>query len=489
MSRAILSIIIPIATALFIALVSQVKKGSGKLLSAAGILCTLGFAGYLFYRALPSSWAVMIGNWKAPFGIAFYYSPFTTGASLLALFIALVVLVNQKEKKADEFYILFLISITGVSGIIHTTDVFNMFVFIELLCLSLYALIGQEKSKSAPAAGFKYMVNGIVTGMLMLLGIGIVYSAGGTLSMVALMGSPVLKPVIGLFAGLLLLLPLLLESKQFPFNTWVPGVYGAVPYTINILVSSIAGFTGLVVVWRFTSLLFTGQGAFGAVAGKLRYILLGTGIITLLIGELSALTEKNLKKVLAFSSMGQSGLIVIGISLAATSRGAFGIGMLLVTHTLAKAALFLIAGFFIQQTNTAHWKDMTGVGRRYPYAGALFFLNAMALLGLPPLSGFWGKFYVSLELVNAGGVYFIALAALVITAVIEGIYYFRIGLTFFARGDEKKERNYSFAFVISIILISSLVIILGIIAPRIQNGTGELFRDVLEPMRVFKTVL
>ncbi|MBN2444369.1 MAG: hypothetical protein JXJ04_23605 [Spirochaetales bacterium] len=489
MNTAILNIVIPISTALVIALISQLKKGAGKSLAILGIVSTFGFVVYLLYHTLFSSLAVAVGNWKAPFGIVLFYSPLTTGAVLLCLFISLVILLNQKEKQADEFYILFLISITGVSGIIHTTDLFNLFVFIELLCLSLYGLIGQSKSQSGPAAGFKYMVNGIVTGMFMLLGIGIVYSATGTLSMAALSDHGILKPVAGFFAGLLIISPLLLESKQLPFGTWVPGVYKSVSKEITILLSSIAGLASLVVLWRFAGFLFIDTSAFGGVSDKLRVVLLGIGIVTMLAGEISALTEKNLHKVLAFSSMGQSGLIVIGISLAASGQAAVGIVILLITHTLAKAALFLIAGFFTHQRKTQSWRNMTGTGRLYPFAGGLFLLNSMALLGLPPLSGFWGKYFVSMELVKAGGVFYIALTALVVAAVIEGLYYFRIGLTFFTKTDVSKEGKYPGVLIASLIIISTIIILLGIITPLISTDIQKFMQDVLNPITVFGSLM
>lgn len=562
MNEAILLFLFPAAAALAAPLGQAVSERSGRLLALAAYLAGLVY-GILLYpgvRAEPRS--IVVGNWPPPFGINFYLSPLTLGLVLLVFFAAtLLLLFNDRVElraawarpvgavfggttgggrgpevggggaaghsaapfagpesggRMGQFYLLYSLLVMAAVGIILTADLFNVFVFLEIGGIATFALVASGDRAIASAGALRYLVPAQLTTLLMLAGIALVYSATGVVNIASLSSFARLNPAFAFLVGLLILLPVLLELKQFPFNSWVGGAYrGATP----VVGATMSGLTTIAIVMLLARLLLTmmnGSSAFALAAGRLRLVVLSLGALTVLIGEIAAFRESELKRVLAYSSAGQMGMIALGIAIA-TSAALKGVLFLLVSHTLAKALLFIVDGVTAKLSGSERWNEMKGVARRYPLLGIFFAIGALALMGIPLFSGFWGKLDLIRAAVSSGGIYLVAIAVVLLATVIEGVYFMKIAHTLFvdepaadghaANGhgvpagvpdtgnaagaggrliDTIKARRgivcpllpYRLSFFVPALLLSAGVLVLGIlpglIEPWIQAGAAEL---------------
>lgn len=444
MNREVVILLFPLLAAFMIPAGTIISKNFGRVLSllayVAGIIYGLLLMPLIMVRAR----SVIIGNWLPPFGINLFFSPLTLGLVLFIFLLALCILLfdlKNTESKKGQYYLLFNLLVTASAGLILTGDLFNIFVFLEIVGIASFSMIAAGRNSAAgigAQGALKYLIQAQLTTLLMLGGIGLLYSATGVLNIAFLSSFEELKPSFAFLTLLLILLPLFLESKLFPFNSWVGGAYQGAEPSLAAALSGIAGAASALVLARLTLTMTGSSSAFAGASDKIRVLLLLLGAASILIGEVAALREHNLKKVLAYSSIGQMGMVVVGISIANTYavRGAL---FLLLSHGAAKVLLFLTAGFFINKAGTPFWKGMKGLARRMPLAGAFFIIGAMALMGIPLLSGFWAKLELIRGAVTAGGLAVVAIVAILLATILEGVYFMRIGHSLFEGGGDLEE--------------------------------------------------
>jgi multicomponent Na+:H+ antiporter subunit D len=334
-----------------------------------------------------------LGNWSASIGIVLV-------ADLLAAFFVLMVqlvmvagLVYALGSKDDVtcypmFYPLFLTMATSLSGAFLTGDLFNLYVFAELLVISGAVLTALSDDRYGVEAAYKYFYISLLASVFLLLGIGSLYISYGTLNMailaqrVAQEGEKMLLlPAIGL-----LLASFMIKSAVFPFHFWQPDFHTASPTPVSAMLSSIVVKLGVYGFLRMTTLLFSEQ------AVIIRAILLIAGVVGILFGGFSAIGTHNVKRMLAYSTLAQIGFILVGIGWGTTLSIAAAI-VFSFNHSLIKAAMLMLAGYVASHASvkSAGFEVVTGVGRKLPGAGIFFFLGAMALSGMPPMNGFLGK--------------------------------------------------------------------------------------------------
>ena len=441
--------------------------------SLAQLLVLLSFAAGAVYGAflLPGLFerpvSVVIANWLPPFGINLYFSPLTVGTAAVIYAVGFLVTlfdIRNSEKREPNYYLLYALMVFSSIGMVTTGDLFNLFVFLEIGGIASFACVGRGNRFFGAKGGITYLIQAQLLSLLMLAGIIFVYSASGVLNIGALAGGSgafgsglgtgaagageaataagsstggaglSLNPAFGFLAGFLILLPFFLEIKLFPFNTWVSKAYQGASASFAGSLSGIMALAGGVVLMRLMLTMMNPGGVFGSAGQNLSAVLIILGALTVIVGEFAALREQELKKVLGFSSIGQMGMIAVGIG-AAELLSVQGAIFLLASHTAAKLLLFLVTGFFIRTAGTGEWAKMRGIARRVPLAGGLFVIGAMTLMGIPLFSGFWGKISILKGILQSGGIAIIGFAAILIGTIIEGIYFMRIGHGFFARGD------------------------------------------------------
>ena len=365
----------------------------------------------------PGPLAYQVGDWRAPFGISLVADALAVFMLTLTAAIALYAIVFSvffidTDNQRVYYHPLFQFLLVGVTGSLLTGDLFNLFVWFEMMLVVSYAFVAFYGEAKHTAAALRYIVVNTVGGILMLLAIGGLYATVGTLNMARMAellgaGAVDARPVVGLSA--LLLAAFGLKAGLVPFQFWVPSVYRSAPLPV---VAVFAGATKKVGIYAIVRLYFTVFGATSVtidlplVAGDsplafLAPVLLVMGVASILLGGFGAVSRERLDGLLAYSSIGQVGFIAIPIAIAAgtTSESLRHLGLLAglvyaLHHALTKGLLFLSAGVIQDGAGTLRLSALGGLGERSQVFSVVVFVGSLSLVGIPPLAGFFGKFLV-----------------------------------------------------------------------------------------------
>ena len=367
-------------------------------------------------------------------------------------------------KKADQqlnFISLLLISLTGINGIALTTDLFSLYVFIEVVALASFILIALFKERDAFEGVFKYLVMSIVASVLMLSAISFfLLAANGTsLSAIKLAvntpGSFVPQAALGLFVC-----GLLIKGGLIPFHGWLPDAYMTAPAPVSVFLAGIV---------TKASGIFTLIKLLGAVGlnPQLSQVLLVVGALSTVAGALAALGQKDMKRMLAYSSISQMGYIIMSLA-AGTALGLAGALFHFFNHAVFKTQLFVNAAAVEEQTGTRDMDKLGGLAQRMPVTGTTSVVAALSTAGLPPLAGFWSKLLIILALWGTAH-YFYAVVAL-LSSVLTLAYFLSMQRRVFfgqlAAGLENV-REGALGLVLPAILLTSITIGVGLVFPFI----------------------
>ncbi|MBK1694196.1 sodium:proton antiporter [Chromatium weissei] len=380
-------------------------------------------------------------------------------------------------------FILILLLIAGSNGMVLTGDIFNLYVFIEIVGVSAYALAALRRDKTALEGGLKYLIVGSVAAIFILFAIVLLYLQTGQLNIAALARAFADIPAqMQLLIGLLMLIGLGIKAELFPFNFWVPDIYRGSDSEITALYSGVLVKAFLFVLFHLTFILLADP----TVA---RNWLMALGAITMIVAELVALRQQDLRRMLAYSSLGQVGLITLALAFASemTTAGAL---FHVINHTLIKLLLFLLAALMLRQFASLKLADLQGLSRTMPIAAGLFVLAALAVLGLPPLSGFVSKLWI-LKGFSAAQTFW-PIALILIAALIEAGYYFRWIRTFYAptststriQSDGERILNYA-----PLLLIAGLLIVLGVMPFLLEDWLTQAAQALLGREALLNAVL
>ncbi len=344
-----------------------------------------------------------LGGWQPPFGIVLVgdlLSSMFVVMSTTVLMMGLLYAVgcNDKVVSHPTFTTLFLFMQTGLLGALYTGDLFTMFVFMELMVLSSVSLVAISDNKLGLEAAIKYLFISSMGTLFLLMGIAAVYATFGTLNFadIGLRLSDGDRPLLAREASIILTAAFLLKSAVFPFHFWQPDFHTTAPTPVHAVLSSVVVKIGVYGLIRMTTLLFTGD----LELATIRTVLLVLGTISIFFGSLGAFRTYDGKRMLAYSTFGQIGFILLGIgwgtplALAAALVYAF-------NHAFIKSALLMLFGVVSSRTKdkSARLTEVVGVGKSLPaFVGLLYLLGGMALSGLPPMNGFISK----LALVQSG---------------------------------------------------------------------------------------
>ncbi|TDO84614.1 Membrane bound protein complex subunit mbxH [Halanaerobium saccharolyticum] len=421
-----------------------------------------------------------LGGWQAPFAINLYVGPLALVAAFLingSAFILSIYNLSQDYQFDDKFYLLFLMITAGASGMVMTGDLFNLFVFIEITSIAAYSLTTFAGGSSYEAS-FKYLIIGGVGSVFLLLGIGFTYSAVGSLNLAEIAASAgLINPLLLQITALLFLIGIGIEAELFPLNFWVPDIYTEAPTAVSGIMSGAVSAAGIYALARIFFTLFPAQQFFN--------YLLVIGVITLIMGELIAYQQENIKRMLAYSSLAQMGLIVTVISLgteAAVKAGLFQ----LINHSILKVLLFISAGVLISAAGSKKIKDLAGLGTKKPTAAFGFTIAAMGILGVPFLNGFISKFMIISSSLNADQflITFLILAA----ALIEIAYYLKVVQKLYFEDLEIEVKNTA-VITVPVILLTLLIIGLGVYPQLIAEPLEKAAAEILNNSRYIMTVL
>jgi len=335
-----------------------------------------------------------------------------TAVNLLSL-LGGIYLVRIFRESGVRWQVLFLLFTLGMNGLVMTRDIFNLFVFLEILAISSYVLIGLGLGLKELAAGFKYAIAGSIAGLFLILGIVFLYGYTGTLNIDLIALNPALssgRAAVGI-AVFMTLLALFVEMKQFPANGWALDVYEAAHPGVSAMIS--AGGSGAILFALIKILPFGGEAWYRTA--------MIVGVTTFFLSNLMALRQRRTTRMLGYSSIGWMGLLLAVVGLGSRIEPArlhSILALLFFNHLLAKAGLFWLAGI-VRGDCLEDWRAL---GRRPAYLVPLG-LFVLSLLGVPPFLGFWGKWELVMAL-GAEGLW-IVLGLVLAGSLLEAAYLLR----------------------------------------------------------------
>jgi multicomponent Na+:H+ antiporter subunit D len=306
-----------------------------------------------------------------------------------------------------NYYALYLVMIAGMNGLILARDLFSVYIFLEVAAVASYALVAFGLAHDELEAAFKYLMLSVVASAFLVAGIAVIFGMTGALGfadVAAGLRELNAVPVVAI-ATAFFLLGFGLKAALIPFHAWLPDAHPSAPAPISAVLS------GLLIkvsgVYAMTRIFLN---VFG-LTPALSTVLMGLGIISVVVAAFLALGQRDLKRMLAYSSISQVGYVVLGIGVG-TPLGIAGGLFHLFNHALAKGLLFLTSGSIQQATGTRDLDEMGGLGKRMPLTAATNLIGSLSIAGVPPLNGFWSKLIIIVALVQAGHPVFAILAVL-----------------------------------------------------------------------------
>ena len=326
----------------------------------------------------------------------------------------------EKSARTPIYYTLILTMISGMIGIVFSGDLFTLFVFWELMSISTYALVSFYRERWASIeASFKFLIMSAAGSATALFGISLLYGMTGTLNFEGLTTAfSNATPNSWLYiAALFIFVGFGVKAAVVPLHTWLPDAYSSAPAPITAMLSGIVIGPGIYVIAR------TFFSAFLSIQAQWLPIIAVLSFITMIVGNITALLQTDLKRMLAYSSIAQVGYMLVGLAVG-TQTGLTGTFLQFFNHALMKGVAFLCAGAIIYRLGTRELQDMLGVGRKMPITAVAFAISLFALIGMPPFNGFISELTLFTSTFQANMAWLGI--ALLVNSAISAAYYLRI---------------------------------------------------------------
>jgi multicomponent Na+:H+ antiporter subunit D len=387
------TVMIPLIAAVLALLFSRNNRVQRWIGVAGGFLSWACSVSVLLTNITDGPQIYQMGGWVPPYGIVLVADMV---AALFAVMASTVMAggllyafhCNDKAVTYPAFMPLFLSMGAGLVGCFYTGDLFNFFVFLELMVICSVVLVAISDNQLGLEAAIKYIFISAMGSLFLLLGIGAMYAAFGTLNFAdiarLLQGGE--RPLLATEAAFMLLCAFLLKSAVFPFHFWQPDFHTTAPTPVHAVLSSVVVKVGVYGVIRLITLMFTEE------AGLIENVLIVLGLIGIFFGSLGALRTYDAKRMLAYSTFGQIGFILVAIGWG-NPVAMVGALVYAVNHAFIKSSLLMLTGVVSSSTltKTARLTDIGGVGKNMAVTNVLYLLGGLALAGVPPMNGFISK--------------------------------------------------------------------------------------------------
>lgn len=434
-----------------------------------------------------------MGGWKAPYGITLvvdYLSSLMLIVSSLIVFVVSIYAISfmHGNHKSNKFYVFFFSLTMGVNGAFLTGDVFNLYVWFEVILISSFVLITLGKTKEQLEGGIKYMALNLIGSLFFLAGLGLLYGKTGTLNMAHL--AEILRgneqSIFINSSTTLLFIAFGIKAAVFPLFFWLPSSYHTPNITITSLFAGLLTKVGVYVLIRFFTLFLIQDQPFW-----LNLMLIVSGF-TMIIGGMAASVYYDTRRILSYHIISQIGYMIMGLAIY-TPLALAGAIFFTIHNMIAKTNTFLVAGLINKVTGTFNLKDAGGLFKQSPLLAVLFIIPAFALVGVPPLSGFFAKFILFKAGLDAKQYAIVGTA--VLTAMLTLYSMIKIWNEAFLKKAPKNDyTNTSLVKLKLIELVPSIIlgiasILIGIFAATIFNYTMEAANELFNPSNYIESVL
>lgn len=395
-------VIIPLFAAFLNSLLGKKFKFVSDVLSALATLSLAGIAVYsIFVFKQEGVFIYKMGGWHPLIGISLVMDGLSLFMLTVVNFIAFLVSIYsidymEKYEEKWNFYSLFLLMVSGMNGVIVSGDIFNLYIFMEITAISAYSLVAFGTNEEELEAAFKYIIMGAIASAFILLGIALVYGAVSTLNM-ADIGMELAKknnPNFILFVSVLFLAGFGLKAALAPFHGWLPDAHSSSPACVSAMLSGVIIKT--LGVYTIIRIFFNVIG----VNQNILNMFMALGAFSMILGGVSAFGQKDMKRLLAYSSISQIGYIFIGLG-TGNPLGIIGAMFHLMNHSIFKSLLFLNAGAVEYATGLRSMVNLGGLKDKMPVTAKTSLIASMSISGIPPFSGFWSKLLIICACIQA----------------------------------------------------------------------------------------
>jgi len=444
-------------------------------ISAAAISFVLSILTLMGVKA-DGAYYFRVGHFDAPWGIEFHIGIIEGLMGVLFMTVSLAVLWfsvysighDLSKKKVPLFYTLVNLLVGSLLGIVFSDDLFNCFVFIEISSIASCGIVVVKDKKENIKAALKYLILSSLGSGLVLMGIALVYSLTGHLNMphahdvfvsIYPEHSRNMLIAVGLFT-----VGLGVKSAMFPLHTWLPDAHTYAPASSSALLSALVLKAYVILYIKIIYRLF-GMSIVGDLPVLSIVLLLGS--VGMIAGSVLAILQKNLKRMVAYSSVAQMGYVFFGIGLGTTMGLAAAIFQIF-NHAFTKSALFLSAGSIIEKTGKKNISDLKGIGKEMPFTLAIFTIGGMSLVGIPLLSGFNSKWNFAVAVIEGHRVEL--LAVVLISSLLNALYYFPVIINGYFGEESLEGKVYRNTERPLKELLPIIVLVLGVIYFGVSGG-------------------
>lgn len=449
------------------------------LMSTFFVAIALAFYTFLYVN-IEGPFFYNFGNWGRKFGIEFAIDGFSSLLSLLILILSAIIVWysfrdighEMDDENFISYYTIVFLLIFSMLGITFSNDLFNIYVFMEILSLTSCGIISIKHKRVNFLASFRYLILNTLGSLSFFFGIALLYMVTGHLNIVemniAIQEVWQVTPTNILLATGFMFIGLAIKSALFPMHVWLPDAHSSAPSPSSALLS---GLVVKVYIFTMAKIVFNVLGKEISQALDIDLFLSIFAAISMIMGSIFAIAQKDIKRMLAYSSVAQIGYMFLGIGIA-TELGLAAGFFHIFSHALMKSALFLSAGAIIYKKDLRDISRFDGLGYELPISMSVFTIAALGMIGIPGIVGFMSKFYLAEAVILAGKPYYVVV--ILLSSFLNAVYYLPIIISAFIKKDPDREKILEIddiprSMYTSMIIIGFCMILFGMFPNLLMN--------------------